>query len=310
MIFRKYTYHILLFIIFFVVPDCLSAQAAEIKTDKNQILIGERIQYDLSVTLPSLEGVSMKAEFPDSLLHFEIIEKSGADTSNTNGSISVHRKFIFTSFDSGSWYIPSLPVTIGINKVSKTYMTDSVLINVGYAAADTTGNLRDIKPIMEVEIKDYFWYYVVGAILTVIILFLVLYDYIKKRNRKPLPVLHSALSAYDEAMHDLNALSKYDLSNSEEVKEYHSQLSFILKRYYSRVTENNLLNKTTGGLLLQMKQQEVDSVSINSIAGFLRIGDAVKFAKHIPAVAESEKCAADLKLVIDKLDKDKPFKSL
>lgn len=310
MIIRKYTYHFRLFIIFFAVHICSRAQTAEIKTDKNQILIGERIEYDLSVNFPSLEGVSMKADFPDSLLHFEIIEKSIFDTSNANGGKTLHRKFIFTSFDSGSWYIPVLPITIGTNNVSKTYLTDSVLINVGYAAADTTGNLRDIKPIMEVKITDYFWYYVAGAIVTGIILFLVLYDYFKRRKRKPLPVLHSALSPYDEAMNDIKNLSKYNLNIAEEVKEYHSQLSFILKRYFSRVTENNLLNKTTGGLLLQMKQQEVDSISITSIAQFLRIGDAVKFAKHIPAAAESESCAAELKLVIENLDKDKPFKNL
>ena len=76
MIIRKYTYHILLFIIFFTTAICTIAQTVEIKTDKNQILIGERIQYDLLVNLPSLEGYSINADLPDSIPHFEIIEKS------------------------------------------------------------------------------------------------------------------------------------------------------------------------------------------------------------------------------------------
>ena len=291
MIISKHTYHILLIIIFFTTCIGSSAQTVEIKTDKNQILIGERIQYDVQVNLPGPGGYTVNADIPDSISHFEVIEKSDLDTTDTNGGKILHRSFVFTSFDSGSWYIPSVPITIGLNNNNKTYHTDSVLINVGYAPADTTGNLRDIKPIMEVKLKDYFWYYVAGAILTALILFLLVYDYLKRRKAKPLPVLHSSVSPYDEAMNDLNALSKYDLNNPRHIKEYHSQLSFILKRYFSRVTENNLLNKTTGGLLLQMKQQEVDSVSITSIAGFLRIGDAVKFAKHIPAAAESESCS-------------------
>lgn len=310
MIIRKYTYYIALFVIFCTAHICSYAQIVEIKTDKNQILIGERIQYDMEVNLPSLQQYTADLDINDSIPHFEIIERSVLDTINSNGGKTLHRRFIFTSFDSGSWYIPSLPVEVTMGTASNAYYTDSVLINVGYAPADTTGTLRDIKPIMEVKVKDWFWYYVAGAILTAIILFFLLYNYLVNRKRKPLPVLHSALSPFDEAMNDINTLSKYDLSKPEKVKDYHTQLSFILKRYFSRITGNNLLNKTTGGLLVQMKQQEVDSVSITTIAQFMRINDAVKFAKHIPASSESEHCLADLKLVIEKLEKDKPFKNL
>ncbi|MFT3908811.1 MAG: hypothetical protein QM737_05255 [Ferruginibacter sp.] len=109
-------------------------------------------------------------------------------------------------------------------------------------------------------------------------------------------------------MKDLQALSKYNLIVPSETKEYHTQLSFIFKRYYSRIVGNNFLNKTTGELLLKMKQQEVESGLITMVAQILRIADAVKFAKYIPVAQESEACNTEVKLAIEKLEKNKPTK--
>src|ERR1700712_1348179 len=104
MLIKKYTYHFLLIIIFCTIHICSNAQNVEIKTDKNQILIGERIEYDLFITLPS-QGYSVNFGIPYSIPHFETIENGGYDTISTSGSFVLRRKFVFTSFDSGAWYI-------------------------------------------------------------------------------------------------------------------------------------------------------------------------------------------------------------
>lgn len=306
MLIKKYTYRLQLVIIFCTVHFCTAAQNVEIKTDKNQILIGERIEYDLFITLPS-QGYSINFGMPDSLPHFETIENGDYDTMRTNGSFVLRRKFLFTSFDSGAWYIPAMPVTLSINDDRKTFTTDSVLINVGYSAIDSSIEIRDIKPIMEIKATNSFAYFIVGGLLLLLVLIFLINLYFKRKGSKPVPVLHSALSPYDEAMKDLKDLAKLKPDIATDVKHYHSQLSFIFKRYYSRITSNNLLNKTTGDLLLLMKQQEVASQQVVTVAQILRIGDAVKFAKHMPAVLETENCLAELKQVIERLEKDKPI---
>ncbi|MEO6669543.1 MAG: hypothetical protein ABIN36_08705 [Ferruginibacter sp.] len=306
MVIKKYTYRLQLVIIFCTVHFCTAAQNVEIKTDKNQILIGERIEYDLFITLPS-QGYSINFGMPDSLPHFETIENGDYDTMRTNGSFVLRRKFLFTSFDSGAWYIPAMPVILSINDDRKTFTTDSVLINVGYSAIDSSIEIRDIKPIMEIKATNSFAYFIVGGLLLLLVLIFLINLYFKRKGSKPLPVLHSALSPYDEAMKDLKDLAKLKPDIATDVKHYHSQLSFIFKRYYSRITSNNLLNKTTGDLLLLMKQQELASQQVVTVAQILRIGDAVKFAKHMPAVLETENCLAELKQVIEGLEKDKPF---
>ena len=279
------------------------AQSVEVITDKTQILIGERIEYNILVKLPS-QDYSIKFTMPENLAHFDILEKGDFDTVSNNGALALRRKFLLTSFDSGSWYIPSLPVTFIYNSKPLNYFTDSVLINVGYATADSSGTLRDIKPILEVFIKDYFWYYVVSAIILALIIAYFVYKYLQARKLKPLPVLHADLSAYNEAMQGLKELKKYNLSQPAEIKSFHSTLASIIKRFYSRKTDQVLLNRTTGDLLLKFREQDVSSELIASIAAALRTGDAVKFAKYLPPADESDNCLEQVKNGIEKLNKN------
>src|SRR6476620_9477348 len=123
-------------------PAWINAQTVTTRTDRNQILIGERMEYDLFVTLPSTDRVFF--DLPDSINHFDVLDKGVFDSTRDNGAYNLRRSIIFTSFDSGSWYIPSLPITIGSGNDAKRFLTDSVLVNVGYAPADSSGELRDI----------------------------------------------------------------------------------------------------------------------------------------------------------------------
>jgi hypothetical protein len=304
---RNCTYYFL-FLFLVVANISLKAQNVATRTDRNQILIGERIEYELLIFLPD-PGYKIYFDLPDSILHFDAIDKGSFDSTANDNGFNLRRKIIFTSFDSGAWYIPAFPVTLEKGNDAKRFMTDSVLINVGYAQSDSTAELRDIKPIMEVKVIDYFWYYVGGAILISLIIAILLLRYFRRRARKPLPVLHSDLSPFDEAMNDLNTLSKYSLHIPNEVKQYHTQLDYIFKRYYSRKIEINLLNKTTDELLLKSNELQEETALISVLAETLRMGDAVKFAKYVPPVSESENAMLQIREAIEKLEKNKTIKT-
>lgn len=281
----------------------LHAQSAIAKTDKDHILIGERLEYDLMLDLPT-DGYEINVKVPDSVAHFEIIENKNFDTVSSSGSFLISKKIIFTSFDSGSWRLPSLEVLLNKNNVSSKLITDSLLINVGYSPTDSTNELRDIKPVMEVTVTDYTWLYIAGGVLVAIIIIVLLYFYFKNRKKKPLPVFHSALSPYDEAMKALIELKQYDLDKPEQVKNYHVSLDAIFKKYYSRKQSKNMMNKTTGDILIDIKEQSADPELLSSVAAALRCGDAVKFAKYIPAISESEKSHSLIKDAIEKMEQD------
>ncbi|MBK8710894.1 MAG: DUF4381 family protein [Niastella sp.] len=284
-------------------------QSVKTNVDRKQILIGERINYDIRFSFPTKE-YQVNFNLPDSLLHFDILNKKRYDSVDGKGNFLIIQKILLTSFDSGQWSIPSFPINIRkINSASSyTLNTDPILINVGYSPEDSTGNLRDIKPIIGVKLIDYSWWYIAAAIAFGLLLLWLVYRYIKKRKKKVKPLFDSPLTAYEEAMQQLQLLDKNTLGSNEEIKQYHVSLSDILKRYLSRLLQKNLLNHTTGDILLIHNQIATDKEMLSELAGILRTNDAVKFAKYIPPKYESEKTKEQLKNILTSIEKH--FKNL
>lgn len=265
-------------------------------------MIGERLTYELLVSLPA-PGYAINFKLPDSIPHFDILENKNFDTINNTGFFQIHKQITFTSFDSGAWHIPAFDVLVEGNNTSQKFLTDSILVNVGYSPADSTNQLRDIKPIMEVDIKDYFWYYVAGVILIALVIAFFVYRYFKNRPTKEKPIFNSAITPYDEAMNGLKELEQTDLKDSVQIKAYHTSMAAIFKKYYSRKKDKNMINKTTSDILLAVKEQYEDASLVSTLAESLRVADAVKFAKYIPAVSESTNSHSQVKKTIDFIEK-------
>lgn len=279
-------------------------QALKTYIDKNQILIGEHIRYEIKLNLASS---SYKVDFgiPDSIPHFDIIEQNKYDTIDEHGVYTLRQTILFTSFDSGIWKLPAFPVTISYpNKAAVKALSDSVLIQVGYSPADSTSELRDIKPVMEVFVVDRTWIYVAIGILLLIILGVLLYRYLKNRTKKIPPVFSSNLSAYEEAMKALNQLQQ---SGSPDPKVFHTSLGEVFKKYYSRKTNRNLMTSTTGDILLQLTSHVKTPEMISGIAEALRSGDAAKFAKYQPSASENNQSLAQVRQAIEHLEKKSTF---
>ncbi len=222
----------------------------------------------------------------------------------SNGTYTINKKMIFTSFDSGSWHIPAFKFRLEQNKLSKIFSTDSVRIDVGYAASDSTNQLRDIKPILEVTVKDNRNMYIIAGIVLLIICIVLFYLYLKRRKPKTVPVFHNALSPFDEAMKALADLKQFDPGKSDQLKAYYSALTGIFKKYCSRKMDKNLMNKTTGDILISLnnKFNNPDLVSMLAIA--LRSADAVKFAKYVPDVSASDLSKEQIRSVIELMEKE------
>lgn len=296
---RQLIYHVLFFMTAVMAGITASyGQAVKTYIDRNKILIGEPIRFEIKVNLAS-SGYKVDFGIPDSIPHFDVIDQGKSDTTD-GGTYSMRQTIVFTSFDSGVWRFPSFPVTISApGQASKAFASDSVLIQVDYSPADSTNELRDIKPVMEVFVVDREWiYYAIGALAALIIAFL-LYRYFKTRKKKTPPVFNTKLTAYEEAIKGLNQLQ----ASGSEPKLFYSTLSDIFKRYYSRKANINVMPDTTGDLLVRLKGQSSSSDIVSTTAEVLRFGDAVKFAKFLPSENENLQAVSYMKQVIDYLEK-------
>jgi hypothetical protein len=285
-------------------------QTVQTITDKKDILIGEQIKLTLTAPLPlNAGGITKTLAVTDSIPHFEIVESGKVDTIDLGGNVpAIEQSFIITSFDSGRWVFPAVPVEFAVAGQSpETLMTDSFFVNVSYSPADSTNQLRDIKPIIKVSVFDFFWVYIAGGILVLLLIIFLLYRYFKKKKQTGFGDSNSNLSPFDEAMAELKNLSQFKLQDAAEIKLYHIKLAAIFKNYIGRKQGKNLFNKTAADLLINMKEVNLPAENISELATALRCTDAVKFAKYLPLPDQSEDALQKIKDTINLMEASKPL---
>ncbi|MEO7531073.1 MAG: hypothetical protein ABIS69_06670, partial [Sediminibacterium sp.] len=277
--------------------------------DRSEILIGDQFKLTIEASFsPDAYKLNWPI-IPDSLAHFEVISRTKMDSLYSNNTISGFRQTItLTSFDSGKWVLPSFLVNmVPVNgDAAYNFFTDSVPITVSFSTSDTTNVLKDIKPIREVETINPLWYWIgAGVLVIALIIFLIWFYRYWKRNKGSLK-LQSKSSAYDEAMIELDKLRSHNLSDAEALKMIHTKMGEILKRYLSRIQSTNYQNKTTGDILILLRDQTQDNDILFKTAASLRCNDAVKFAKYLPPSSESEMCLQSVSDVINSFHQKVP----
>lgn len=277
------------------------SQVVQTITDRKDILIGEQIKLTIKATVPTSATLNNWAKFPDSIPHFDIVEAARPDTSDfKDNSKVIEQTIMITSFDSGRWLFPAMPVQFAgaAGQPPRILQTDSFYVNVGYSPADSTNELRDIKPIINVSVIDYRIYFIIGGIVLALLIIYLLYRYFKKHKKEKPLVSKSILSPFDEAMTELKKLGELNLNDASETKIYHTKLSYIFKNYLGRIQGKGLLDNTTADLLINIRELNVQAEDLFKLATALRYTDAVKFAKFQPSATESEDSLQKIKETI------------
>jgi hypothetical protein len=283
------------------------AQEPVIKTslDKNKILIGEQFKLKVEAIFSAADYKTHWLTVPDSLQHFEVIDRSKLDSDFIDDKrVDVSQTFTMTSFDSGQFVIPSFNVSFNVVKNDSTLdlPTDSLPVTISYSPLDTTNHFKEIKPIREVETSFPLWQWIIGTLLILLLIIALIWYFRNRKKNKPKKITSSNLSAYEEAITELQTLKKTKLSNPTEIKLFHSKLAEIFKTYLSRTQNSNYKDKTTSDILIQLNSN-LDKKDQSELAAALRSGDAVKFAKYIPPTDESTNSLLIVKKTIELFNK-------
>ncbi|HUZ59569.1 MAG TPA: hypothetical protein VMU83_12380 [Hanamia sp.] len=294
-------------ICFLCLAQNIFAQAPVIKTtvDKNNILIGQQINYRVATSMPDNTYRLSWFTMPDTLGNFITITKNKIDSTSSNGNLNFSQDFIITSFDSGRQVIPPLALSVSTLDGDSTFniYTDSIPINVTYSPTDSVRPFHDIKTIIEVKRIFPWWAWVLVALGVVLLIIWILFLLKFFKKKKESVIFESKLSPYDEAMQLLSELEKENLLQNDQIKEFHYRLTEIFKRYLSRKTNRNQMYLTTDELLMELGNLDVPKEQIAGFANSLRMENAVKFAKYIPPAYENEKCFSQTKEMITNIHK-------
>ena len=242
--------------------------------DSNTILIGQQINFTITNKVTSTKIWPTYNEFL--VEGIEIIKASKIDT--TDGVIT--QEFVITAWDSGSYFIP--PIAFSENS-----KTEALLLNVQTIILAEDAELKDIKqPIEEPIGWSDIWPWLLGILILSLIIFIVK-KYIFNKNKQSIIVKPKVIIAADiSALKELNALEKAKIWQEGNVKEYHSQLSEIIRRYTENRFQFIALELTTDEILQELKSILSDD-QLNNLSTLLQRADLAKFAKSKPIDTEN-----------------------
>jgi hypothetical protein len=290
----------LFFILFTLILSLFCfGQKAIITLDTNAILIGEQISFKIECV--DIEKAINWPLFNDNIVDgIEIISRSEIDTiSNSNtdkNTYSFSQEYLITSWDSGAYYIAPI-------KLNSNLSTEGLLLNVMSVSTDQNSEIKDIKEPLdaEYEFKDFMIWIIL--LLTIILIVYLLKKYVfNTKDKVEKKIIKKIIPAHITALKELNHIEQKELWQSGKIKQYHSGISEILRKYMEHRFQFIALELTTDEILSHIKNN-ISREEYVELQQVLQRADLAKFAKSKPNEEENKQSMELAKRFVDKTKK-------
>lgn len=261
--------------------------------DTTVIRIGEQFKLNLSATVP----VHSQVTFPviaDSIHKLEVVQRSGLDTTKAQDgkTVTYHESFTLTGFDSGFFVIE--PFTFFYTKEgtadTDSMTTEALLMQVQTIPVDTTKEIKDIKPPVDVPFTFMEALpYILGGLAVIALIIGIVY-WMKKRKRKPVEIVRKEplRPAHEIALEALRKIQEQKLWQQGFYKEYHSEVADTVRAYIEQRFGITAMEMPSDDTLTHFRNNLVNHEAFEKLRYLLQSADMVKFAKGIPVGSENE----------------------
>ena len=274
------------------------SQAYKASADLNPgtMLIGDQVNFTLSFNCPAGTQVVWPSLKDTILGNIQVIGRTNIDTlwSADKKNLKLSQKLRLTCFDSGFYTIPSiqfyyrhLPDT-----TIRFEQTGLQVLTVHTLHVDTTLAIKPIKGPVKVPftILDYL-YWILGGILFLAIAGFLIYYLIRRRKGEPIFVLRPNVKyqPHELALMELEKLRVKKLWQSGKTKEYHTELTNILRIYIENRFHLMAMESTSAEILEDLNEKTtIPKQTLEILDKVLSMADLVKFAKYIPLPEDHE----------------------
>jgi hypothetical protein len=260
----------------------LSAQKLSTTTSVQEIQLGDPVKLFINLDQVASDAKVFWPKFQDQWNQLEIIEKSNIDTIKKDGFIQYKQQLTITGFDSGLFTIPSFPIFIqNPSGVVDTLYTDSLQLMVNTIDVDTTQPFKFIKDVMVVELtwKDRLPLIVGITFLIIALIFIIRWIQNRRKKNTKVPVNTYQETLQEKYLRMFNALDEQELWQNNQVKEYYTQLSTLVREYIEERFQTPAMEFTTEELLQKAKKHREMAQFRKSLKPLLEAADLAKFAK-------------------------------
>ncbi len=266
----------------------LKAQASvSAQLDKSKILIGDQIQLTVNVKLEDDTHSSIKD------ISFEAIDTvSGVELIKTSDLMQVdkttglwEKTVVLTAFEEGTYNLPPAKAILSINGNDKILNANSLAFSVTTPEVTEETELQPIKGLHKEPIN--FWDvlpYLAGLLVLIGIFTWVRYLRRRKSGEPEEDIPEIILPPDEIALTKLHDLDKKQLWQQGKIKDFQSELTFILREYLEGRYEIPALESTTYEIIKELKDREISKEQTSNLKQILETADLVKFAKSEPPI--------------------------
>ncbi|MEL7119353.1 MAG: hypothetical protein AAFO07_07930 [Bacteroidota bacterium] len=258
--------------------------------DSTNILIGDQVKLKLYVKhQPEVKVDNIDFTVLSGASGLEFLGQTKPDTVYNKEEIHFEQSFVLTSFDSGYHKVPAIPVSYSLNGQSDNLMTNDLGLMVRTLVVQDTVSLQPIKDIIRepVGFEDILPY-VLGGVFVLLVVFLVLFLLNRKKQApEPPPLPIDNRPAHIIALEALDVLKNKEMWQKGDIKEYHTELTYILRSYLEKRFTIPALESTTDEIvrfLEVLNEPVLGSDQISAVRTILQNADLIKFAKAEPPV--------------------------
>ena len=262
--------------------------------DSTTLFIGDQTDLHLRATTEAGVGVQMPVLADQLISGVEIVDRTIVDTIMlSDGRVQYDQYLTLTSFEDSLFYIEPLPFVSG----GDTVWSESLMLNVvqPFEMDSTDLAITDIKGIYRAPI---WWWGILRWVLLALLLIgasvggYYLITYLRSRmggKEKEMSAAEPLRPAEEVALEKLDIIREQKIWQSGQVKEYHTQLTDVVREYIARRFEVSSTEQTSDETLRAMRPLLSDKKELyEQLRKMLQLADLVKFAKWTTTPDENE----------------------
>ncbi len=260
-------------------------------TDKSDYLVGDYITYTIQVDYKN--GLNIyKPILSDSLKNISIIRMENPVVEKRSKNTTVTYKYIFSGYDSTGVTIPPamVPYRVSSDTMMHYASTNAVDFTIRTLPVNLKNDIRDVKPPMKIPL-DWKWIllWIVAGLIVVGAVWYLYNRYKKKKSEMKPEVKIVKHPPHEIALSALRELEKKNLWQRGLIKEYHSEITEIVRKYFEERFDLPALELTTAETAELIKHRHGGEPILEVTYDFLSNADLVKFAKFTPLESVNEK---------------------
>jgi len=292
------------FILFILISVKLNAQSvsALASVDSSDYLVGDFITYTLEVR--SEKNIQIAPPLiRDSLKQLEIIKELEPVTTENNNIKATTYGYILSYYDSASITISPIAIRYKIHgdNEDKVVLSNPVTFSVHTVTVQQQADIKDVKEPITIPLD---WKFVLLiAIIVLVVIGLAIFFYLRyKKKKTEAPVIKKIIKipAHVRALSALDKLEAEQLWQKGRVKDYHSNITGIIRGYFEERFNLPALELTTSEQMQQLRKVQIAKNILEETNQFLNNADLVKFAKFIPLPSVNDEMMKQAKNIVTK----------